>query len=315
MRPACQGEELGVPRQGPSWHSGCTGAARFGLHASDCSRRFGGGDPSRAAAHRVASLEPLRADLGVYISADMKSGRVLVVDDQVELAENIAEVLQGLGFETDVAISAEAGLEKIGQGGITALITDFKLPGRNGAELIEEIRRQGNRIPAMVMSAYTDDITMDRAQAAGAWLFMPKPVPLSALMEAFESLARRPAAALLVDDESALTENLAEALETAGYDVVVSGSATEALAQRRRLETAVVDYRLPDGSGIALARRLRARDPSIRILFISGYIDELRRRLPSDLSGAETMEKPVNAAHLISWIGLAFQDKTPTGSG
>lgn len=237
---------------------------------------------------------------------------MLVVDDQIELAENIAEVLQGLGFETEVAASAEAGLEKIRQGGVTALITDFKLPGQNGAELIEEIRRQGNRIPAMVMSAYTDDRTMDRAQAAGAWLFMPKPVPLGALMEAFESLARRPAAALLVDDEPALTENLADALGSAGYGVVVSRSAAEALGQRRRLETAVVDYRLPDGSGIELARRLLARDPSIRILFISGYIDELRGKLPNELSEADTMEKPLKPDTVISWVGLALNRPPPT---
>jgi DNA-binding response OmpR family regulator len=244
----------------------------------------------------------------------MRSGRVLVVDDQIELAENLAEVLQGLGFETEVATSAEAGLERIGQGGVTALITDFKLPGRNGAELIEEIRRQGNRIPAMVMSAYTDDSTMDRAHAAGAWLFMPKPVPLSALMELFESLAQRPVATLLVDDELPLTENLAEALETAGYDVVVSRSAAEALAQRRRLETAVVDFRLPDGSGVEVARRLRARDPSIRILFISGYIDELRRKLPGELTGTEIMEKPVNTENVISWVGLSTSHGSPARS-
>ena len=43
-------------------------------------------------------------------------------------AENIAEVLQGLGFETDVAASAEAGLEKIRLGGVAALITDSSSP-------------------------------------------------------------------------------------------------------------------------------------------------------------------------------------------
>jgi two-component system cell cycle sensor histidine kinase/response regulator CckA len=122
-------------------------------------------------------------------------------------------------------------------------------------------------------------------------------------MEAFESLAKRPAAALLVDDESALTENLSEALTSAGFDVLVSQTATEALSQRRRLETAVVDYRLPDGSGIELARRLRARDPSIRILFISGYIDELRGNLPTELAKTESMEKPVDTDRVISWIG------------
>jgi CheY-like chemotaxis protein len=164
---------------------------------------------------------------------------------------------------------------------------------------------------AFLFTAYTDDRTMARAQTAVAWLFMPKPVPLRALMEAFESLARQPAAALLVDDETSLTENLAEALTAAGHEIVVSGSSAEALAQRRRIETAVVDYRLPDGSGIELARRLRARDPSIRLLFISGYIDELRGHLPQDLAGSETLEKPLKPQQIISWVGLALSHPPP----
>ena len=220
----------------------------------------------------------------------MRSARVLVVDDGFELADNIAEVLQGLGFETDVAASAEAGLERIRLGGVTALITDFKLPGGNGAELIEEIRRQGNRIPALVMSAYTDDRTMDRAQAAGAWLFMPKPVPLSALMEAFESLARRPAAALLVDDEPALTENFADALDR-GHERREpdrDGGSLAAPPPRDRCG------RLPfvGWFGHRLARRLLARDPSIRILFISGYIDELRGSLPPSCRKRKRWKSP-----------------------
>ena len=159
----------------------------------------------------------------------MKSGHILVVDDQIELAENIAEILQGIGFETEVAGSAEAGLERVAQGGITAVVTDYKLPGQNGAHLIEELRRRGERIPVLMMSAYTDEATIDRSRAAGAWLFLPKPVPLQTLVETFQSLAQRPAAALVVDDEVNLAENLAEALTAAGHDVVVSHTAAEAL--------------------------------------------------------------------------------------
>ena len=243
----------------------------------------------------------------------MKSGRILVVDDQAELAENIAEVLQGLGFETDVATTAEQALDRVRRGGITAVITDFRLPGRSGADLIGDLRRAGERIPALVMSAYTDDRTIDAAHAAGAWLFLPKPVPLQTLMEVFQSLAKQPAAALLIDDETSLTDNLAEALSSAGYEAVVSRTAEEALSQRRRLHTAVVDYRLPDGTGIVVAQKLRARDPSIRILFISGHGEELRARL-SELGEAEAMEKPLDTARVISWIALATKDgRKPPG--
>jgi DNA-binding NtrC family response regulator len=241
----------------------------------------------------------------------VRSGRILVVDDQAELAENISEVLQGLGFDTDVATSAESALARIRRGGITALITDFRLPGQSGAELIGELRRRGERMPALVMSAYTDDRTIDASHAAGAWLFLPKPVPLETLMEVFQSLAKQPAATLLIDDEASLTDNLAEALAGAGYETIVSRSAEEALSQPpRRLQTAVVDYRLPDGTGIEVARKLRARDPAIRILFISGYPDELRAQL-SDLGETDTMEKPLDTRSVISWIELATQGKPP----
>ncbi len=237
----------------------------------------------------------------------MKSGHVLVVDDQIELAENIAEILQGIGFETEVAGSAEAGLERVAQGGITAVVTDYKLPGQTGAQLIEELRRRGERIPVLMMSAYTDEATIDRSRAAGAWLFLPKPVPLPTLVEAFESLALRPAAALVVDDEVNLAENLAEALTAAGHEVVVSHTAAEALAHRRRLRTAVLDYRLPDASGMEIARQLRARDPSIQILFISGQAEGLQDEIQRDLGQADTLAKPLDTGSVVSWVQLAVK--------
>ena len=237
--------------------------------------------------------------------AQMRSGRILVVDDQVELAENIAEILQGIRFDTEVAGSAEAALERIGRGGITAVVTDFRLPGRTGAQLIEELRRRGERMPVLMMSAYTDDITIDQSRTAGAWMFLPKPVPLTAFVTAFESLAKQPIAALLVDDEEDLTDNLAEALALAGHEAVVTHSVSEALAQQRRVQTAVLDYRLPDGTGVELARQLRARDPTIRILFVSGYASDLKAHLPGDLFGVETLEKPFDTGRVVTWVQIA----------
>ena len=150
----------------------------------------------------------------------------------------------------------------IKQGGITALVTDFKLPGKSGAELIADIRRAGVRIPALMMSAYTDEQTIDASQAAGAWLLPPQ-AGSAGRADGGVSLAgaAAPAAALLLDDEVALTENVAEALTAAGHEIVASRTGEEALGQRRRLEAAVVDYHLPDATGIDVARRLRAPRP------------------------------------------------------
>jgi two-component system OmpR family response regulator len=157
-----------------------------------------------------------------------------------------------------------------------------------------------------MMSAYTDEATIDRSRAAGAWLFLPKPVPLPTLVEAFESLSQRPAAALVVEDEVNLAENLAEALTAAGHEVVVSHTAADALAHHRRLQTAVLDYRLPDASGVEIARQLRARDPSIQILFISGDAEGLKEEIAKDLGQADTLEKPLDTGSVVSWVQLAI---------
>jgi DNA-binding response OmpR family regulator len=237
----------------------------------------------------------------------MKSGRVLVVDDQIELAENIAEILQGIGFETEIAGSAEAGLLRIDRGGITAVVTDYRLPGRSGAQRSEERRRRGERIPVLMMSAYTDEETIGKAREAGAWMFLPKPVPLPSLVEAFTKLAEQPAAALLVDDEVGLADNLAEALRGSGHEVVVCHSASAALSQHRRVQTAVLDYRLPDGTGIEVAKQLRARDPAIRLLFVSGFAEDFKDTIARELPGAAAYAKPLDTEDVVSWVQLAVK--------
>ena len=108
--------------------------------------------------------------------------RIMVVDDHVHLAENIAEILEGEGYQALVAASAEQALETLTTGQVHGLITDYKLPGLNGAQLISELRRRGQGIPAVVMSAYSDDDTVQLARLAGAIAVVGKPVAIAQLL-------------------------------------------------------------------------------------------------------------------------------------
>jgi two-component system nitrogen regulation response regulator GlnG len=110
------------------------------------------------------------------------TGKILVVDDHVALAENIAEILSEVGLEVVTASSAEDGLRVIERGGIGGLITDYRLPGRTGAQLIAELHRTGRPIPAIVMSAFTDDDTLRISRDAGALAVLAKPLDLGRLM-------------------------------------------------------------------------------------------------------------------------------------
>lgn len=105
---------------------------------------------------------------------------VLVVDDNQDLAENIAEILSLRGLTVLIATSAEEALPKALPDGPALLVTDFRLPGINGAELVRQVRARREGVRAVVISAYTDDATVAAARAAGAD-FLPKPVDFGAL--------------------------------------------------------------------------------------------------------------------------------------
>jgi CheY-like chemotaxis protein len=107
--------------------------------------------------------------------------RVLVVDDNVALAENIVELLELVGYVVDTASSAEEALPKALAGGVAFIITDYLLPGLNGAELIKSVRRQGHQVRAVIMSAYSDEGTIKSANEAGIADFIPKPIDFARL--------------------------------------------------------------------------------------------------------------------------------------
>jgi len=101
--------------------------------------------------------------------------RVLIVDDNIDLAENIAEILQFDGHLTDVAFSAEEAIPKAASMPPDVVISDYRLPGMNGAELLRRFRGRPHLAHAVLISAYTDEGTMSEAKDAGA-IFIPKPV-------------------------------------------------------------------------------------------------------------------------------------------
>ena len=106
--------------------------------------------------------------------------RVLIVDDNVGLAENIAEILQLDGHSTEVACSAEEAMPKVAQTGPDVVITDFRLPGMNGTEFLRRFRGESKHPYAVVISAYTDEGTISEATRAGA-TFIAKPVDFQVL--------------------------------------------------------------------------------------------------------------------------------------
>ena len=106
--------------------------------------------------------------------------RVLVVDDEEKLRRVVELQLKTAGFEVEQAGTAEEALKRVE--GADVILTDLRLPGLSGLELLADLRRQDSHTPVIVMTAFGSIETAVEAMKAGAVDFLPKPFSLDHLM-------------------------------------------------------------------------------------------------------------------------------------
>lgn len=106
--------------------------------------------------------------------------RVLIVEDEEKLRRVIQLQLQSAGFEVDEACSAEDALKLADRADL--VLSDLRLPGMDGLDLLYSLRRQDSHTPVIVMTAFGTVETAVQAMKAGASEFLLKPFSLDHLM-------------------------------------------------------------------------------------------------------------------------------------
>ncbi len=140
-----------------------------------------GTEPSSA----VVSVAPARVD-GI---------RVLVVDDQEDARELLAEVLESAGAAVVVAESAATALEALRTSVPDVIVSDIGLPGEDGFALIRQVRVLAPALPAIAVSGYARQEDRDRAVAEGFQVHLTKPVDLDEVVAVIAKLAAAASAA------------------------------------------------------------------------------------------------------------------------
>jgi DNA-binding response OmpR family regulator len=118
--------------------------------------------------------------------------RLLIVEDNEELAELLAKGLQTAGFEADILSTVQEARSVLQTTFYAALILDLGLPDGDGLELLHEIRHRRNPIPVLVLTARGG--LHDRVQGlrSGADDYLVKPFALEELIARLEAQLRRP---------------------------------------------------------------------------------------------------------------------------
>ena len=112
---------------------------------------------------------------------------VTVVDDSDSVRESLPDLLQQVGFAVQAFESAEAFLASDAVGATRCLVLDVALPGMSGPDLQQELKRRGNAIPTVFITAQGDKSLQPHLLAAGAVACLFKPFSDTALIEAVEA--------------------------------------------------------------------------------------------------------------------------------
>ncbi len=253
---------------------------------------------------------------------------ILVVEDDPDVLELLATVLQFEGYEMIMASDGVAALELVADG-VTRpglILTDYNLPnGMTGLQVVAEIRDMlKTAIPAIVLTGDISTSTFREVALQGC-AQLNKPIRLDDLRETVERLfihtpsqaaSLKPpesrtggAIIFIVDDNLHVREGLRSVLEHDGRTVEDFGSCEEFLDVYKPGHEAclLVDAYLPGMSGLDLLYRLHAVDPHLPAIMITGHGDVSMAVGAMKAGARDFIEKPISRHDLLTSIERALE--------
>jgi len=202
--------------------------------------------------------------------------RILVIEDDVDTAAEIADCLIASGFEAEQCFDGQAGLDRASGEPFDAITLDRMLPGLDGLEVVRTLREQGSEIPVLMVSALSDVDDRVTGLRAGGDDYLVKPFAPAELVARLEVLLRR--------HRASAKPELALQVADLKLDLV----AREAEREGRRIELLPMEFKLLEfmmrNAGQTLSRRMIFEqvweyyfDPGTNLIDV--HVGKLRRKI------------------------------------
>jgi DNA-binding response OmpR family regulator len=208
--------------------------------------------------------------------------RLLLVEDEVRIVEVLRAALDRAGFALDAVDMIAAAIEALRLVSYDAVILDLGLPDGDGLELLAELRRAGNRVPVLVLTARDAVEARVAGLDTGADDYLIKPFAVTELIARIKALLRRPGSALGTVLEAG---NLV--FDTVGRDVHVG----QVILPLARQELAILEHLIRRLGRVVpkvvLEEKLYGMDEELGSNAIPVHVHHLRRKLAEAGAAAE----------------------------
>jgi two-component system response regulator CpxR len=222
--------------------------------------------------------------------------RILIIDDDAELGELLAEYLTGDRLLLDFAYDGTTGLSRALSGSYALIILDVMLPGMNGFEVLRQLRAH-SQTPVLMLTARGDDVDRIVGLEIGADDYLPKPFNPRELVARVNAILRRSQTS---QDPSASTEVI-----TCG-DVELDPRARVVRRGGELIELTTAEFDLLrvllQSAGQVVPREqlfqdVLGREFSVFDRSIDNHISSLRRKLGPRVHGVERIKSVRNIGY------------------
>jgi CheY-like chemotaxis protein len=248
--------------------------------------------------------------------------RVLVVDDDLETRELLADTLMNDGHTPLTARYAAEALRILATSRVDAVVLDLLLPGRSGFEVLNDIRADPklNRLPVLVLTV--KDLTereREALAAQGAQVFAKGAGWRQDLLQQLRRL-HHPAEGkrvLVADDNPAGRELVRESLAPHVSSIMEASDGRDALAKIRETlpDLVLLDIQMPELDGYAVLREIRS-DPAlrdVRVVALTAFAMQGDRERALEAGFDDYLTKPVSVAKLKAQLEPAPPEADPPG--
>jgi DNA-binding response OmpR family regulator len=222
--------------------------------------------------------------------------RILIIEDERKLAEAIGAGLKGDGYEVILAHTGEAGLRHLHEEAVDLILLDVMLPRVGGLEVLREIRRNGFKLPVLILTSKGSVEDRVRGLDSGADDYLTKPFAFPELLARLRALHRR------ANPGSPSMLQLADlTIDTRGH-MAARGSMPLELTGR---EFELLEYLLVN-RGTVVSREMIARDvwkTTVRYTSLDNVIDvhiaRIRRKIDDPF--------PIKLLHTVRGVGFVLR--------
>ena len=210
---------------------------------------------------------------------------ILVVDDDTGMLRTLHYILSEKGYQVETATDGAGAIANLKAKHFDVVLTDIKMPGMNGVELMREAKRLSPHTVTVMMTAYTRDELVQEAMREGAMAVLPKPLDLDQVVSFIEE-SHNHKSILILDDERDFCISLQSILKEKGYRTTFTTELDEALDIITENDNYVVflDMKLDGITGYDALIAIKEINPGIIVILITGHQQEMQGLIHKSLS-------------------------------